>query len=61
MKFAPCMATESEYYPNARRNGRDRCETNRIRVKEEARQRENLAARGKSDSLVALTARCWVN
>jgi N-terminal domain of anti-restriction factor ArdC len=61
MKFAPCMATESEYYPNARRNGRDRCETNRIRVKEEARQRENLATRGKSDSLVALTARCWVN
>ena len=61
LKIAPCMATELEYYPNARRNGRDRREAIRVRVKEQVRTHESLTTRGKSDSLVALTDRCWVN
>jgi hypothetical protein len=48
---AACMATESEYYPNARCNGRDRCGAIRIRTMEEARERESHTGRGKSDSL----------
>ena len=61
LSFASCMATESEYYPNARRNGRDRCGAIRIRMTEEAREREGHTIRGKSDSLVALTNRRWAN
>jgi hypothetical protein len=61
LSVTPCMATESEYYPNARRNGRDRCGAIRIRTTEEARKREDRTVRGKSDSLVALTNRCWTN
>jgi hypothetical protein len=41
-----CMATESEYYSNARRNGRDRCGAIRIRTTEEAREREGRTVRG---------------